>query len=58
MTKLVVTLLVCVLLAGAGLYVGGTKIAPAAVDKSGKINTSVTGANVNESTGAVTVTSP
>ncbi|CAG7651330.1 hypothetical protein ACFQI7_27435 [Paenibacillus allorhizosphaerae] len=58
MTKLVVTLLVCVLLAGAGLYVGGTKIAPAAVTKSTNVNTSVTGASVNEATGVFTGTAP
>ncbi|MDQ0896207.1 MULTISPECIES: hypothetical protein [unclassified Paenibacillus] len=58
MTKLVVTLLVCALLAGVGLYVGGTRVAPAAVTKSGNINTSVTGATVNTTTGVATATAP
>lgn len=58
MTKLIVTLLVCALLAGGALYVGGTKVAPAAVTKSGGINTSVTGTSVNATTGTFTGTAP
>jgi hypothetical protein len=58
MTKLVVTLLVCVLLAGAALYVGGKNVAPAVSTKSGNVNTSLTVASVNATTGAVTATSP
>ncbi|MDQ0896208.1 MULTISPECIES: hypothetical protein [unclassified Paenibacillus] len=58
MTKLVVTLLVCALLAGVALYVGGTRVAPAAVTKSGGINTAVTGSSVNATTGTFTGTAP
>jgi hypothetical protein len=58
MTKLVVTLLVCVLLAGAALYVGGKNVAPAVVTKSGNVNTSVINAKVDAATGAVTATAP
>ena len=58
MTKLVVTLLVCVLLAGVALYVGGNRVAPAAVTKSGNLSTSVTGSSVNATTGTFTGTAP
>jgi hypothetical protein len=58
MGKLVIACLIAVLLGGSAMYMAGTKVGPAVGTKGGNLNTSVTGATVDQSTGAVTATAP
>jgi hypothetical protein len=58
MSKLVVTLLVCVLMVGAAVYVVGKKVAPASVTKSNNLNTTISGSTVSSTDGSITVTAP
>jgi len=58
MSKLIVTICLAVLLAGAALYVGGKQVAPGVVTKGTSINTALTSTTVNTTTGAATVTAP
>jgi hypothetical protein len=58
MGKLLVAIVFTVLLVGVLLYMGNTKVAPAVVTKSTGINTSITGATVNTTTGVATGTAP
>ncbi|WP_187385789.1 hypothetical protein [Gorillibacterium timonense] len=58
MAKLIVTICLTVLLAGAALYVGGKQVAPGVVTKGGTINTALTTTTVNTTTGNVTLSAP
>jgi len=58
MGKLLVAIIFTVLLVGALMYLANTKVAPGVVNKADKINTSITGATVNTTTGVGTVTAP
>lgn len=58
MSKLIVTICLATLLAGAALYVGGKQVAPGVVTKGTSISSSITTATVNTTSGAATVTAP
>lgn len=58
MGKLVIMVVVTVLLVGTAIYLLSSKVSPGVSTKGSSINTSITGATVNASTGAVTVTAP
>jgi hypothetical protein len=58
MGKLVIMLVVTVLLVGTGIYLLTSKVTPGVVTKGTSLNTSITTANVNASTGAITATAP
>jgi len=56
--KLLVAIIFTVLLVGALMYLANAKVAPGVTTKANNINTSITGATVNTTTGVGTVTSP
>jgi hypothetical protein len=58
MSKLIVTICLATLLAGAALYVGGKQVAPGVVTKGTAINTALTTATVNTTSGTATITAP
>ncbi|MFB6365032.1 hypothetical protein ACFCP7_13310 [Paenibacillus elgii] len=58
MGKLVIACLLTVLLGGAAMFVAGTKVGPAVGDKGGKLNTSISGAQVDVHSGYVSTTAP
>jgi hypothetical protein len=58
MGKLVVAIIFTVLIVGSAMYLVSSKVAPGVATKGSSINTSLTTAGVNASTGAVTATAP
>jgi hypothetical protein len=58
MGKLVIMLIVTVLLVGTGIYLLSSKVSPGVVTKGTSLNTSISGATVSTTTGAVTATAP
>jgi hypothetical protein len=58
MGKLVIACLLAVILGGAAMFLAGTRVAPAVAQKGTNLNTSITGATVSQTTGAVTSTAP
>lgn len=58
MGKLVIMVVVTVLLVGTGIYLLSSKVSPGVSAKATTLNTAITTASVNSTTGAVTVTAP
>jgi hypothetical protein len=58
MGKLVIMVVVTVLLVGTGIYLLTSKVTPGVSTKGTSLNTSITTATVDASTGVVTVTAP
>ncbi|AEI39604.1 MULTISPECIES: hypothetical protein [Paenibacillus] len=58
MGKLVIACLMTVLLGGAAMFLAGSKVGPAVGTKAGNLNTSISTATVNQTSGTVTATAP